>query len=105
MTPRYQMLQLMRQRPGWLTYTLAVAALCGSAAQPVMARRWPMTEIANAAIQRDLVYKRVNSAVLTLDLYCPEKFSGPLPVIVWKHGRGCRRGGNKQRAVIGKVEM
>ena len=97
------MLQLMRQRHGWLTYTLAVAALCGSAAQPVMARRWPMTEIANAAIQRDLVYKRVNSAVLTLDLYCPEKVSGPLPVIVWIHGGGWRRGGKKQCPAIGMV--
>ena len=97
------MLQLMRQRHGWLTYTLAVAALCGSAAQLVMARRWPMTEIANAAIQRDLVYKRVNSAVLTLDLYCPEKVSGPLPVIVWIHGGGWRRGGKKQCPAIGMV--
>lgn len=62
-----------------------------------------MTEIANAAIQRDLVYKRVNSAVLTLDLYCPEKVSGPLPVIVWIHGGGWRRGGKKQCPAIGMV--
>jgi len=90
------MLRLMRQGHGWLIYALVAAALCGSAAQPVMAKRRPMMEAANAAIQRDLVYKRVNSAVLTLDLYCPEKVSGPLPVIVWIHG-GAWRSGRKER--------
>jgi hypothetical protein len=38
-------------------------------------------EVANAASQRDLVYERVNGAVLTIDLYSPEKVSGPLPVL------------------------
>ena len=51
-----------------------------------------MMEVGDAAIQRDLVYKRVNGAVLTLDLYCPEKVSGSLPVIVWIHGGGWRSG-------------
>jgi len=62
-----------------------------------------MTEIANAAIQRDLVYKRVNSAVLTLDLYCPEKVSGPAPVIVWVHGGGWRTGGKKRCPAVALV--
>ena len=56
-----------------------------------------MMEVANASIHRDLVYKRVNSAVLTLDLYCPEKVSGPLPVIVWIHG-GHWASGRKERS-------
>ena len=97
------MLRRMRQRHGWLTYTLAIAALCGSAAQPVMARLRPMMDVANAAIQRDLVYKRVNSAVLTLDLYCPEKVSGPLPVIVWIHGGAWRRGGKRKCPAVALV--
>jgi acetyl esterase/lipase len=96
MTPGYQMLRLMRQGHGWLIYALVAAALCGSAAQPGTALGQRMMEVANAAIQRDLVYKRVNSAVLTLDLYCPEKVSGPLPVIVWIHG-GAWRSGRKER--------
>ena len=56
-----------------------------------------MMEVANAAIQRDLVYKRVNSALLRLDLYCPEKVSGPLPVIVWIHGGGGLARGRKEQ--------
>jgi acetyl esterase/lipase len=79
-----------RQRR-WLVVTIAAAVLGGQIAQPVMARRRP-PEVANAAIQRDLVYKRVNGAVLALDLYCPENVSGPLPVIVWLHGGGWSRG-------------
>jgi acetyl esterase/lipase len=98
------MLRLMRQRHGWLIYTLAVAALCGAAAQPVMARGRPMTEVANAAIQRDLVYKRVNGAVLTLDLYCPGKVSGLLPVIVWIHGGGWSKGRKEQCPAVSLVQ-
>ena len=81
----------MRRRHAWLAVTIATAVLGTQIVQPVMARRQP-TEVANAAIQRDLVYKRVNGAVLTLDLYCPEKVSGPLPVIVWIHTGGWSRG-------------
>src|SRR5206468_10021216 len=98
-----QMLRLMRQRYGWLTYTLIIAALCGSESKPVIARGRAMMEVANATIQRDLVYKRVNGAVLTLDLYCPEKVSGPAPVIVWIHGGGWRRGGKKQCPAVALV--
>ncbi len=97
------MLRLMRQRHGWLTYTLAVAVLLGQTAQPVMARRRPI-EVANAAIQRDLIFKRVNSAVLTLDLYSPENVSGPLPVIVWIHGGGWSRGRKEQCPAVSLVD-
>jgi len=91
MTSKYQVRALLRQRYAWLAVALAAAVLGGQTAQPIMARRRP-AEVANAAVQRDLVYKRVNGEVLTLDLYLPEKFSGPLPVIVWIHGGGWSRG-------------
>jgi len=91
MTSRISGVGLMRRRHAWLAVTIATAVLVTQIWQPVMARRQP-TEVANAAIQRDLVYKRVNGAVLTLDLYCPEKVSGPLPVIVWIHTGGWSRG-------------
>src|SRR6266705_4785818 len=91
MTSEYQVVRLIRRRYPWLALTLAAAVLGGQIAQPVMARRRP-TEVASVAPQRDLVYKRVNGAVLTLDLYCPEKVSGPLPVVVWLHGGGWSRG-------------
>ena len=93
----------MRQRHGWLIHTLAIAALCGATAQPGTALGQRMMEVADATIQRDLVYKRVNGAVLTLDLYCPEKVSGPAPVIVWVHGGGWRRGGKKQCPAVALV--
>jgi acetyl esterase/lipase len=90
-----------RQRR-WLAVTIAAGVLGGQIAQPVMARRRP-TEVANAAIQRDLVYKRVNGAILTLDLYCPEKVSGPLPVIVWLHGGGWSRGRKERCPAVSLV--
>lgn len=89
------MLRFVRLPHGWLIYALAIAALCESTGQPVIAGR-PMMEVRDAAIQRDLVYKRINGAVLTLDLYSPEKATDPLPVILWIHGGGWRSGGKKQ---------
>ena len=45
---------------------------------------------------RNLEYARVGEKSLLLDLYLPEKASGPLPVIMWVHGGGWR-GGSKER--------
>ena len=97
------MLRLMRQRHGWLIHTLAVAALCGATAQPGTALGQRMMGVADATIHRDLVYKTVNGAVLTLDLYCPEKVSGLAPVIVWIHGGGWRRGGKRKCPAVALV--
>ena len=85
MTAQYRVVGLMRRRHAWLCVTIAAAVLGVEIAQPLMARPRPL-EIANAAVQRDLIYKRVNGIALTLDLYRPEEVSGPLPVIVCVHG-------------------
>ena len=37
---------------------------------------------------RDLEYARPDGKPQRLDLYLPEKASGPLPLIVWIHGGG-----------------
>ena len=103
MTSEYRVVGLMRRRHAWLAVTIAAAVLGAAIAQPVMAGRRP-TEVANAAIQRDLVYKRVNGAVLTLDLYCPEKVSGPLPVIVWIHPGGWNRGRKERCPAVTLVQ-
>ena len=103
MTSEYRVVGLMRRRHAWLAVTIAAAALGAEIAQPVMARRQP-TEVANVAIQRDLVYKRINGAVLTLDLYCPEKVSGPLPVIVWIHSGGWSRGRKERCPAVTLVQ-
>jgi len=85
----------MRRRHVWLCVTIAVAALSAEIAQPLLAKRRPI-EVANAAVERGLVYKRVNGIVLTLDLYRPEDVSGLLPVIVCVHG-GHWDEGSKER--------
>ena len=103
MTSEYRVVGLMRRRHAWLAVAIAAAVLGAQIAQPVMARRRP-TEVANAAIQRDLVYKRINGAVLTLDLYCPEKVSGPLPVIVWIHSGGWSRGRKERCPAVTLVQ-
>ena len=94
----------MRQRHGWLIHTLAIAALSGATAQPGTALGQRMMEVADATIHRDLVYKTVNGAVLTLDLYCPEKFSGALPVIIYIHGGGWRRGRKEKCPAVALVQ-
>jgi acetyl esterase/lipase len=71
--------------------TLAAALLIGQIAQPVLAQLRQMPNV-DAAVHRDLVYERVDGTALTLDLYCPKKISGPLPVIVWIHGGGWSKG-------------
>ncbi len=103
MTSEYQVVRLIRRRYPWLAVTLAAAVLGGQITQPVMARR-RLTEGANAAIQRDLVYKHVNGEVLTLDLYCPEKVSGPLPVIVWIHSGGWSKGRKERCPAVALVQ-
>jgi acetyl esterase/lipase len=100
---KYFMRWLKPRRRRWLAVTIAVTVLGGQIAQPVMARRQP-TEVPNATIQRDLVYKRVNGSVLALDLYCPEKVSGPLPVIVWLHGGGWSRGRKERCPAVTLVQ-
>ena len=87
MIPKHQ----RRDRRPWLIVTIASVVLWSQIAQPILAKPRP-TEITNAAVQRDLVYKRVNGMVLTLDLYRPEEVSGPLPVIIFIHGGGWNRG-------------
>jgi acetyl esterase/lipase len=103
MRTKYLMNWLKPRQRRWLAVTIAAAVLGGQIAQPVMARRQPR-EVANAAIQRDLVYKRVNGAVLALDLYCPEKVTGPLPVIVWLHGGGWSRGRKERCPAVTLVQ-
>jgi acetyl esterase/lipase len=84
--------RLRLDRNAWLAITSLAVALCGTTAQPILAKP-RLSELTNATVQRDLVYKRVNGTVLTLDLYRPAEVSDPLPVIIWIHGGGWRSGG------------
>jgi acetyl esterase/lipase len=91
MTQKNQQLRPRLGRNAWLGFIILAIALCGTTAQPVMARGRPV-EIADAAIERNLVYKRINGRALTLDLYRPQKASSPLSVIFWIHGGGWSHG-------------
>jgi acetyl esterase/lipase len=88
MTSRYCLRQV---RHGWLVLAIAAAVLFGQTAQPRSTRR-QQANAADATIQRNLVYRRIDGKALTLDLYFPKKFSSPLPVIVWIHGGGWHAG-------------
>jgi acetyl esterase/lipase len=81
----------------WLVIMILAVALCGTTAQPAMARGRPV-EIADAEIERNLVYKRINGRELRLDLYCPRKASSPSPVILWIQAAGWNYGRKEQRS-------
>jgi acetyl esterase/lipase len=88
MTSKYCVTQRWQ---GWLALAIAAAVLFGQTA-PAVSTRHQQVKAADAAIQRDLVYKRIDGRALTLDLYFPKKLSSPLPVIVWIHGGGWSKG-------------
>jgi acetyl esterase/lipase len=103
MTSQYRVVGLMRRRHAWLCVTIIGAVLGAEIAQPVMARRRPI-ELPNAAVQRDLVYKRVNGIALTLDLYRPEEVSGLVPVIVCVHGGHWDEGSKERCPAVALVQ-
>src|ERR1051325_9803628 len=49
-----------------------------------------------AKVTRDIEYARVGDKPLLLDLYLPEKSTGPLPLISWIHGGGWQNGSKEQ---------
>jgi acetyl esterase/lipase len=97
------MVALMRQRPAWLAVSIIAAVLSVEVAQPLLATPRPI-EFANAAVERSLVYKRVNGLVLALDLYRPEGTSGLLPVILCVHGGHWDAGGKDRCPAITLVQ-
>ena len=105
MKSKHQELYLRQDRPdAWLVIAVAALVLWGQIAQPVIAKPRP-AEITNAAVQRDLVYKHVDGRTLALDLYCPQKISSPLPVVIWLHGGGWSKGRKEgQSPALGLVE-
>src|SRR6266550_3876204 len=99
MTQKNQQVRLRLGRNAWSAITILAVALCGTTAQPILAKP-RSAEITNATVQRDLVYKRVNGRALTLDLYCPRKTSGPSPVILWINAPGWSHGREEQHIPV-----
>jgi acetyl esterase/lipase len=103
MTSQYRVAGLLRRQHAWLAVTITAAVLSAEIAQPLLATRRPI-EVGNAAVQRNLVYKRVNGIVLTLDLYRPDGVSGLLPVIVCVHGGHWEAGGKDRCPAVSLVQ-
>ena len=99
MTQENQQDRLRLGRNAWLAIIILAIALCGTTTQPASARRRSM-EIPDAAIHRDLVYKRINGRELRLDLYCPQNASSPSPVVLWIHAAGWSHGRKEQHIPI-----
>jgi acetyl esterase/lipase len=95
MTQKNPQVRLRLGRNAWLAIAILAVALCHTTGRPILAKP-RLAEVTNTTVQRDLVYKRVNGTVLTLDLYRPQEVSGPLPVIIWIHGGGWRSGGKER---------
>jgi len=56
-----------------------------------------------AQAERDIVYATVGGRDLLLDLYRPEKAAKPLPVILWVHGGGWRKGSKNSINRVGGI--
>ena len=95
MAQKNQQVRLRLGHNAWLAITILAVAPCHTTAQPILTKP-RSADLTNVTVERDLVYKRVNGTVLTLDLYRPDGVSGPLPVIVWIHGGGWRSGGKER---------
>lgn len=91
MKTRYILPGLKPSRRRWLSVAFAMVVLSPLAAQPRMPRSHPAATT-DAAVQRDLVYKRVNGRDLRLDIYSPKTIAEPLPVVLWIFGGGWSRG-------------
>jgi len=99
MTQKNQQVRLRPGRIAWLAIIILAVALCGTTAEPALARRRSV-EIADAAIERDLVYKRINGRELRLDLYRPQNASSPSPVIIWIHAALWSHGRKEQHIPV-----
>jgi acetyl esterase/lipase len=99
MTQKGQQVRFRVRRNASLAIIILAVALCDITAQPARVRGRPV-KIADAAVERDLVYKRINGRELTLDLYHPRSASGPSPVILWIHAAGWSHGQKQQHIPI-----
>ncbi len=90
-------------RPRPVPLALALLFIAGAAAGQ---RQAPPRIPKGVTVHRDLVYASVNGRDLRLDLYLPASKAGRLlPVVVWIHGGGWRRGSkNNPRAALPLLE-
>jgi acetyl esterase/lipase len=103
MTQTHQQICPQRATCPWLVFTITAAAFWCQLTQSALARRVP-EEVTDTTVQRDLVYKRVDSMELRLDLYSPRKISAPLPVIIWIHGGSWYRGRKERCPAVRMVD-
>jgi acetyl esterase/lipase len=61
-------------------------------------RGGPAPAPAGTTVIRDLVFTKIETLELSLELYRPEKFTGDLPVVVWTYGSAWAGGGKNAQA-------
>ncbi|MBA3607108.1 MAG: alpha/beta hydrolase [Chthoniobacterales bacterium] len=81
-------------RYGWMGIIILSTFLWGSAVQQLMAKR-TVVDPSEATVLPDLVYKRVGTTELKIDLYLPKNVSGQPPMILCIHGGGWSRGNKR----------
>ena len=85
------MLKLRRATILAIATLLGVATLAGQAHYPEDRRQsTPFQPPGGIVAHRDLIYASVGGRDLHLDLYVPE--AAPMPLVVWIHRGGWRRG-------------
>jgi acetyl esterase/lipase len=72
--------------------SMVLAVAVAGLAHPALAQKPAPKVPEGVKALRDLEYAKVGDKKLLLDLYMPEKADGPLPLIVWIHGGGWRKG-------------
>ena len=66
-----------------ISFILLTGFLCGCFGPPR-----EIVEPTGVRIVRDLTYATVDGVALQLDLYLPDEYTKPLPLVVWIHGGG-----------------
>ena len=91
-----------RRGPFISLVALIAFAICSSqfASQAQNRRQRQRPEFPDVNVKRDVVYKRVNGHSLMLDIYSPKTVTHPLPVALWIHGGGWRRGRKEQHPPV-----
>ena len=90
---RTRRIQILSRHLLLASVVLAIAVVIWGTevAESAQGRRRRM-DFPDVNVVRDVVYKRVNSRDLRLDIYSPKSTTEPLPVVLWIFGGGWSRG-------------
>jgi len=87
----------------WLCAIVALAVWVWSPVSAAQGGRRHRADFSEMAVQRDIVYRRINGHNLRLDIYTPKAITHPLPVAMWIHGGAWSHGVKEQRSPVNLV--